>query len=352
VSKIRIMHYMNQFFAGIGGEDKAGVPLGYREGSVGPGKRLRDLIGPSAEIVVTVYCGDDFFPDHQDEVVKEIIEIARTQGIQLVVAGPAFGSGRHGYACVEVCQALGSTLGLNCVTGMHPENPGIGRYKHYRNSRVFAFPTSGVVSGMEDALQKMAGAILRLGAGRSLGPSKEEGYIRRGIRVEEFVDKCGAERAVDMLLGKMAGSLATEIPVERFEPASVAPPVENLHRITLALGTTAGIVPRGNPDGFKFYRNNHWRKYSLEKLNSMKEAAWDAVHGGYNTAFMRENPNFGVPLDVCRELEKEGSIAKLHGKLYVTTGVLAQIPDMERVGKEMAEDMTAQGVNGVLLVST
>jgi len=166
------------------------------------------------------------------------------------------------------------------------------------------------------------------------------------------VDKSGAERAVDMLLGKMKGALATEIRVERFEPAAVAPPIENLNRITLALGTTAGIVPRGNPDGFKFYRNNQWRKYTLEKLNSMKETAWDAVHGGYNTSFVKENPNFAVPLDVCREMEKEGSIARLHGQLYMTTGVLAQIPDMERVGKEMASDMMAQGVNGVLLVST
>jgi len=127
---------------------------------------------------VTVHCGDDYFPEHRDEVVKKIIEIARARDVQLVVAGPAFGSGRHGYACIEVCQGLSTSLGLTCVTGMHPENPGIDRYKHYRNANVFAFPTSGVVSGMEDALQKMASAILRLGSGLSLDLRQKRATFR------------------------------------------------------------------------------------------------------------------------------------------------------------------------------
>ena len=56
--KVRVMHYINQFFAGIGAEEKADVPVDFREGPIGPGKRLQELLGDSAEIVVTVYCGD------------------------------------------------------------------------------------------------------------------------------------------------------------------------------------------------------------------------------------------------------------------------------------------------------
>ncbi len=35
---MRIAHYLNQFFGGVGGEEKAGAPLETREGAVGPGK--------------------------------------------------------------------------------------------------------------------------------------------------------------------------------------------------------------------------------------------------------------------------------------------------------------------------
>ena len=43
MGKVRVMHYVNQFFAGVGGEDKADVPLDFREGSLGPGNRLQAL---------------------------------------------------------------------------------------------------------------------------------------------------------------------------------------------------------------------------------------------------------------------------------------------------------------------
>jgi hypothetical protein len=33
---MRIAHYLNQFFAGVGAEEKAGMPLETREGAVGP----------------------------------------------------------------------------------------------------------------------------------------------------------------------------------------------------------------------------------------------------------------------------------------------------------------------------
>ena len=41
---MKIIHYLNQFFAGIGGENKADVPVGLIEGAVGPGKRLNEYV--------------------------------------------------------------------------------------------------------------------------------------------------------------------------------------------------------------------------------------------------------------------------------------------------------------------
>ena len=42
---MRVVHYLNQFFGGLGGEDKAGTPLEAREGAVGPGLLLEQLLG-------------------------------------------------------------------------------------------------------------------------------------------------------------------------------------------------------------------------------------------------------------------------------------------------------------------
>src|SRR4030042_7142432 len=178
-TKVRVMHYVNQFFAGVGGEDKADTPPGSLEGAVGPGKRLQNLLGDAAEIVVSLYCGDNYFSEHHDDVVKKVLEIVKARDIKRVVAGPAFASGRYGLSCIEVCHSVSNSLGFDCITAMYPKNPGIEIYKKYKDRKVFALPTTEVVSGMEDALTKMAGFISKLAAGSEIGLASEEGYIPR-----------------------------------------------------------------------------------------------------------------------------------------------------------------------------
>lgn len=351
--ELRVMHYINQFFAGIGGEDKADVPVGSQEGLVGPGKRLQELIKDYGEIVVTAYCGDDYFNNNVEEATGSIVKIARDHKINLLVAGPAFASGRYGYACAEVCHAVNSALGIDCVMAMHPQNPGIETYRQYRDRKVFALATTEIVSGMGTALTDMANFVSKLAAGTPIGAAADFGYIPRGFRQDELVNKSGIDRAVDMLLDKIAGRpFLTEIPVERLEAVKPAPRIVNIKKAVIALGTSGGIMPRGNPDGFKAYRNTQWRKYDISKLNTMKNTGWDVLHAGYNNVFMRDNPNYGVPLDAARQLEKEGEFGKLFHSYYMTTGVNAAIPVMQRIGKEMVADMKAQGIDGVIFVST
>ena len=100
------------------------------------------------------------------------------------------------------------------------------------------------------------------------------------------------------------------------------------------------------------HRNTQWKKYSVENLDSMTDTKWDVRHGGYNNIFMLENPNYGVPLDVCRELEKEGVYARLYPYFYTTPGINGLISVMQRLGEEMVSDMKTEGVDAVLLVST
>ena len=352
-AKIRVMHYINQFFAGMGGEDKADVPLGSLEGSAGPGKRLQQLLGDAAEIVVTIYCGDDYFNKHHDKVLPSILKIAQDHKVEAVVAGPAFNAGRYGFACVEVCHFMNTSTDLNCVTGMSIDNPGLAGYKQYKDKKVFCLPTAGEVIGMENALSRMAKFTLKLAAGSVTGPAADEGYIGRGIRPIEPMNKISAERAIDMWLAKVAGRpFTTEIPVEGFEEIPVPPRIENLKNAHLALISVTGVHAEGNPHGFKGIQNTKWVKYPIDELNSMTDINWEVIHGGYNNAFMKQNPNFGIPLDVSRAMEREGVFAKLHPAFYATTGVLATVTAMKAIGEGIVADMKKEGVDATILVST
>ena len=61
----RAMYYVNQFFAGVGGEEMADTPISVREEPLGPAKRFQELCRESLEVAVTVYCGDNYFAEHQ-----------------------------------------------------------------------------------------------------------------------------------------------------------------------------------------------------------------------------------------------------------------------------------------------
>jgi glycine reductase len=55
MTRVRVLHFLNQFFAGRGGETKADMPMGYQSGALGPGMRLQSLCGDAVEITVTAY---------------------------------------------------------------------------------------------------------------------------------------------------------------------------------------------------------------------------------------------------------------------------------------------------------
>ncbi|MBI4318655.1 MAG: glycine/betaine/sarcosine/D-proline family reductase selenoprotein B [Chloroflexi bacterium] len=353
MAKVRLMHFMNQFFAGEGGEESADLTLASKEGPVGPGRRLQALLGDTAEIVVTAYCGDNYFASQMQDVLASVVKTARDRDVGMVVAGPSFMAGRYGFACVEVCHAVSASLALPCVTAMHPENSAVAGYTTYQDKLVYALPATEHASGMEDALSRTARLVAKLSTGVAIGPAAEEGYIARGIRLPEFVGRTGAERAIDMLLSKSASQpFESEVPIESIDAIPVTPRVAGLKDAHIALATTSGIVPVGNPDGFKGNRCTTWHKYPLDDMESMQDHPWEVMHGGYNTRFMTENPNYGIPLDVCRQLLREGAFGKLHPFFYSTTGSGAFFSVMQANGLGMVQDLKAQSVDAVIMVST
>ena len=63
---VKAVHYLNQFFAGLGGEEAAETPPTRLDGPVGPGRGLAAAL-EGIEIVATIACGDDYFAEHEDE---------------------------------------------------------------------------------------------------------------------------------------------------------------------------------------------------------------------------------------------------------------------------------------------
>ena len=77
MAKYKVVHYINQFFAGIGGEEKADHMPEVREGAVGPGMGLKAALGSDYEIAATVICGDNYFGENLDAATDAVIEMGK-----------------------------------------------------------------------------------------------------------------------------------------------------------------------------------------------------------------------------------------------------------------------------------
>ena len=121
MSKLKVVHYINQFFANIGGEEKADYKPELRNEIVGPGLAFSQAFGDEAEIVATVICGDSYFNENVEEAKATVLDMIKSQNPDLVICGPAFNAGRYGVACGIVAAAVKKELGLPVVTGMYKE---------------------------------------------------------------------------------------------------------------------------------------------------------------------------------------------------------------------------------------
>lgn len=345
---VRIVQYLNQFFGGIGGEDKADTPLEVREGPVGPGRLLQQLLGADGSVVATLVCGDDYVAEREDAAGTAIREALRRWNPDLVLAGPAFDSGRYGLGCALACR-VAQSLSIPAVTGMYPDNAAIITHRR----ELVAVPTGVDVTEMRSALARMTALGLKLVRGEPLRSAAEDGYVPRGVRRLVFKDTVGYERAVDMLLARVAGRpFVSEILVQQYERVAPAPPVRDLGRAVIGIVVTTGIVPRGNPDHLPGARALDAGRYSITGLSHLDVEQWESAHGGFNTKVLNtRSPDYALPLGTLRALEAEGVIAGVHPWIYSTVGNQTAIGPSRAIGRRVAEEFRDAGVAAALQVS-
>ena len=344
----RVVHYINQFFAQIGGEGMAHVAPELREGFVGPGMALNQAWKGEAEIVKTVVCGDSYFAEHEKDAKAQILEWVKAEKPDLFIAGPAFNAGRYGYACANICAAVKEELGIPVLTGMYEENPGADL-----KNKVMIVATANSAAGMRKAAPVMANLALKIMKGEKIGASCEEGYMNMGVRVNFFEKERGAKRAVDMLVKKLAGKpFVTEYPMPSFDRVPPNPAVKDLSKATIALCTSGGIVPKGNPDHIESSSASHYGEYNIAGVQSLTSDKYETAHGGYDPVYANEDPNRVLPVDVLREFEREGKIGKLHDFFYTTVGNGTAVASAKAFAADYAKKLLAAGVDAVIMTST
>lgn len=347
MSKV-IVHYLNQFFAGKGGEDMADYKPEVIDGTAGPGAGLQGAVGDAGKIVKTIICGDNYFNEHEEECIKFVKKVLEETKADLLVAGPGFNAGRYGMACGNAAKAA-FEMGIPTVSGLYEENPGYDVFRPF----MYTVKTKNSAVGMREAVPAMGVIAKKVLTGEKICCPEKEGLLPKGVRENYFAEERGAKRAVDMLLKKIKGEeFVTEYPMPVFDRVPPFAAVKDISKAKIALVTSGGVVPKGNPDHIEASNASHYGEYSIAGMAKLSSADSETAHGGYDPTYCNANPNRVLPVDVLRDMEKEGKIGKLHDKYYTTVGNGTAVKSSKKFAEEIAQKLVNDGVQAVILTST
>lgn len=345
----RVVHYINQFYAGIGGEDMASVGLSEREGAVGPGVPLAKSLGDDYEIVKTIICGDNTIAEEMESILPQIVKIVGDAKADLFVAGPGFNAGRYGLGCGATTSAVTEQLRIPAVTALYAENPGTDLYKN----RCYILQSDDNAKNMVKVVDEIAKFAKRLIAGDTIRDGKTEHYHGSGPAVIIDYTIPAAKRGIDMLLAKHNGKpFHTEVIMPNHEEIPIPVLNKPLSQCRIGLVTDGGLVPAGNPDNQVPTNSKAFKRYSIAGMETLEAKDWEVSHQGYNNAFVLQDPNRLVPVDALRKMVKEGIIGSLDDAFYSTAGVMTPMEKCKEFGEGIAKALKEDMCDAVIETST
>ena len=156
-----------------------------------------------------------------------------------------------------------------------------------------------------------------------------------------------------MLLAKLNGKpFTTEYPMPSFDRVEPNPAVKDMAHATVALVTSGGIVPKGNPDHIESSNASKYGEYDITGVNDLTADTYETAHGGYDPSYANQDADRVLPVDVLRDLEKEHVIGKLYNKFYTTVGNGTAVASAKAFAEEIGKKLKEDHVDAVILTST
>jgi betaine reductase len=116
--------------------------------------------------------------------------------------------------------------------------------------------------------------------------------------------------------------------------------------------TSGGIVPKGNPDHIESSSASKYGAYDLTGVDNLTADRYETAHGGYDPTYANANPNRVLPVDVLRDMEKEGKIGSLYNTYFSTVGNGTAVAAAKKFALEIVRKLKNDQVDAVVLTST
>ncbi|MGL5417649.1 MAG: GrdB-related putative oxidoreductase [Clostridium sp.] len=126
----KIVLIMNHVQAGMGSDENADLKPSGKKSVIGPGKMMEPYFEKlGLKIEGTLYCGDKYYSENKEEVLKKFTAMAKKLGADVVICGPALHYPNFGEMVGGITEAINENSDVKAFAAMSEENPAKEKYK-------------------------------------------------------------------------------------------------------------------------------------------------------------------------------------------------------------------------------
>ncbi len=155
---MKIVMIFDQGLAGAGGKSNPNQELAIAKGGIGSALMLKPHFDKvSANIVATLYCGNEYFLKNEKEVVIKMTKMVEKIKPDMVVCGPCFNFEDYALMSAEIAKSIEENTDINVVAMMSKENETtINNFKDKID--ILKMPKKGG-TGLSDSFDNLANYI-------------------------------------------------------------------------------------------------------------------------------------------------------------------------------------------------
>ncbi len=104
---MKVLLFFDQTQSGYGGKERPDVPLGVDKGGIGSYTMFERFVKDvDATVIGTMHCGNGYFFDNQEEVVRKIVGLTNKLKADVVICGPCFNYADYAHMSAIVAEAV------------------------------------------------------------------------------------------------------------------------------------------------------------------------------------------------------------------------------------------------------
>ncbi|MDE8082682.1 glycine/sarcosine/betaine reductase selenoprotein B family protein [Erysipelothrix rhusiopathiae] len=152
---MRVLLFFDQTQAGAGGKERPNVELAVEKGGIGSYHMFEKYIKQEGGLVLaTMYCGNGYFFDHEEEVKRKVTGLATKLKADIVLCGPCFDYPDYSRMSAILAQYIEKNTDTKAVAMFSKENEEV--IEQYKDSvRIIKMPRKGG-TGLNESLENMS----------------------------------------------------------------------------------------------------------------------------------------------------------------------------------------------------